>query len=592
VAQSGAKVIAFDMLFPGPRDGDEEFAAALEKYGDRVIIGCNIQESQSEQDERNPTAAPSQSLIPGDGGLFDPRVGFVNFRPDLDGKVRAARYRTTLLEGGSQAPREGDPEIFSLAARMAQKFGKGDLIPKDSVGHLFRYSDQVHPVSLAPIFVPELWKAPPYRGGELFKDKIVLVGPFGNWAKDELDTPLGLRPGPQIHLSALNALLRNDYLRESSASESLALILTGGLVAWLLGQLVAGAVLRLVLLLVGVAGYVGLAFLLYNLRGFYPILLSPVLALSLSGAAWAGLERLLEVFERMRLRSTLEKYVSRDVVKEVLDNPASFLNTLGGSRKKIAVLFSDVRSFTSLTENAVPEVLVGQLREYFTAMVHIVFTELGTLDKFIGDAVMAHWGSATTRGEAQDARSAVSAGLEMLRQIPKLNETWKARGLPAFNVGIGINHGEAICGNLGSDEKQEFTAIGDAVNVASRMESATKTYHVRLLIGEGTAALVRDHFTLRTVDQVIVSGKTQPVEIFTVIDTQGGAPVPAWLAPYEAGIQLYRRKQFAEAERSFAQAAALDSEDWLIQEYLRRTRELQAEPPPPDWDGVFTMKSK
>ncbi len=594
LAAAGAKVIAFDMMFPTPREGDEQFRAALDRHPDRVIVGATFDERQDERGQMPLLVPPAPSLIPLETGGLDPRVAFVNFRADVDGRVRRALYRTTLLEYSFLPPQQGDPEFYSLAARMAEKGGYAHLLPKTHQPVAFRLSREVNPFSIYEIFVPQFWESPRYASGAVFKDKIVLIGPYGNWSKDTLATPQGMQPGPQIHLGALNAVLRNDFLRESTQAQDIATVLLAGLAAILLGALVTNVVLRSVLLLLTVALGFALALGAFNSVGYLPLLLSPMLTLVSSGFTYIGLERLLEYRERMRVRRTLERYVSKDVVKEVLDNPQSYLNTLGGERRRITVLFSDVRGFTATTENADPAALVKQLNEYFTEMVRIVFAHVGTLDKFMGDAVMATWGVITSRGEKMDASQAVSAGLDMLRALAKLNAGWQARGIEPMKIGLGINHGDAICGNLGSeDSKQEVTAIGDAVNLASRLEGATKEFHVDLLIGDKTAELVTDTFVLRTVDLLKVKGKSKPVEVFTVLDFRDpSTPEPAWLAPYENGVRQYRHREFAEAEQSFLQAAGGAPDDWLIQEYLRRIRLYQAEPPAPEWDGVHTMTSK
>ena len=346
-------------------------------------------------------------------------------------------------------------------------------------------------------------------------------------------------------------------------------------------------------LLLGATGaYWAIVQQIFNRTGFEFSLLGPTLSMLGSGLTWSAYVQTLDQFEKRRIRRTLERYVSKDVVKEVLDNPASYLHTAGGARKKIAILFSDIRGFTALTEVADEAKLVTQLNEYFTEMVRIVFSHDGTLDKFIGDAVMAHWGGIITHGESRDACHAVSTALEMLRKLVQLNAGWKTRGMHELRIGLGVNYGQAICGNLGSEEKFEFSAIGDEVNLASRLEGATKEFGVDLLIGESAAPLVSDRFLLRTVDLLKVSGKTHPVQVFTALGERKDTPEPAWLAPYEEGVRLYRKRSFAEALERFEAAARADSGDGLIREYLRRCREYVANPPGPEWDGVVAMTTK
>jgi adenylate cyclase len=300
----------------------------------------------------------------------------------------------------------------------------------------------------------------------------------------------------------------------------------------------------------------------------------------------------LDRLEKARMRRTFERYVSRDVVKELLDNPEGWLNTLGGVRKKITVLFSDVRGFTTMTESADAAQLVAQLNEYFTDMVRIVFEHNGTLDKFIGDAVMAHWGSIVTEGEKTDAVRAVASALEMQRALVRLNQQWKPRGMLELHFGIGINHGEAIVGNLGSEEKREVSAIGDPVNLASRLEGVTKTYHIEICLGENVEPLVRDDFIIRSLDLIVVKGKTKPVEVFTVIGERNGAAPPPWLARHEEAMRAYRKGAFADAANAWREVLAQAPNDGVAQLFLERCAELQVHPPEGEWRGVFEMTSK
>jgi adenylate cyclase len=442
--------------------------------------------------------------------------------------------------------------------------------------------------------VESIWEKPPYNSGALFKDKIVLIGAAGNVAEDRLQTPFGAALGPTIHLSAINAALNRDFLHETSRAANLALILAAGALAWLLCAGIRKPLVRLVVLSGALAAYYGVVQWLFNATGFFPVLLSPLLALGTSGIAWSVWEQVLDLRDKARLRRTFERYVSRDIVKELLDNPQSYLNTLGGQRKQVTVLFSDVRGFTTITESGDEQALVAQLNEYFNEMVNIVFRHHGTLDKFIGDAVMAQWGGIVTEGEKEDALRAVTTAVEMRKTLVRLNEDWARREMIELKFGIGVNQGQAIVGNLGCDAKMEVSLIGDAVNTASRFEGMTKQFHVDLLIGETVARLVREKFIVRSVALSQPKGKTKPVEIFTVLDERGaGTTEPAWLADYEEGVRQFRAREFAAAISSFESALRENPGDWLIEHYyLEQCRGFVANPPPPDWTAVDVMTSK
>jgi adenylate cyclase len=340
--------------------------------------------------------------------------------------------------------------------------------------------------------------------------------------------------------------------------------------------------------------YIAVGWIAYNQFSLMILMVTPILSFVGSGAACMVYQFIHESLEKARTRATLEKYVSQNVVKEMLDS-ADFEQSLGGQRLPCTILFSDIRGFTTLTESADSHQLVAQLNEYLTEMVECVFRNHGTLDKFIGDAVMAVWGNAASQGARQDAIDAVQTSLEMLEALEKLNAHWRANNVQELEIGIGLNHGEVIVGNMGSPKRQEFTVIGDAVNLASRLEGTTKQYQLPIVIGEEVAALVDDHFILQKVDLIQVKGKTRPVRSFTVLESTAkplSAEEQAGLAAYHRGIEAYLNSQFEVAIGHFAKSRESFQRNRLAELYIERCKELLAKPPAPGWDGVFILKSK
>jgi adenylate cyclase len=595
---AGASAVVFDITFSSDREGDEEFAAALEKHKDDVVIGSNlvmVQQIGTEAGDLHNTPyhdVPSPTLLDSAEGQ-DTRVGFVNVRADEDGVVRGVQYRTSLLEyfGLPQTPES--PDLFSLVSRGLQQSGHGDLVPNTKDELRIRYVRDPMSRSLYEIFVDRFWKSPVYKNGEVFRDKIVIVGAAGNDSTDRLTTPHGVMLGPVLHISALDAALRQRFLHPTSPLTDLLSMAIAGALAWILGTIIKRPLRRLITVAGMVLGFFAACQFAANSFDLLPILLSPLLVFTGSSLTWFTWEQAIDRAEKTRIRRTLERYVSKDVVKEVLDNPQSFLNSLNGERRPATVLFSDVRGFTTVTESADPAALVSQLNEYFREMVKIVRIEQrGTLDKFIGDAVMAHWGSIVTEGREADARCAVATALRMREVLARLNEDWRARGMHHFAIGIGVNHGEVIVANLGSDEKMEVSVIGDAVNLASRLEGVTKPYHVDICLGESVASLVRDAFVLRSLDLITVKGKTKPVETFTVLSQRNGSGEPPWLAAHEEATRLYRKGDFTAAEARFREVLAQQPGDGLAELMIERCQALQADPPEGPWTGVYEMKSK
>jgi adenylate cyclase len=216
------------------------------------------------------------------------------------------------------------------------------------------------------------------------------------------------------------------------------------------------------------------------------------------------------------MRRTLERYVSRDIVHQLVDNPATFKASLGGATRPVTILFSDIRDFSGLTVNTEAHELVAQLNEYLTAMVDCVFRNGGTLDKFIGDAVMAVWGNTTTQGAQEDTLSAVHAAFAMRKELERLNTRWRERGSTELQIGIAVNHGDVVVGNIGSPQRMEYTVIGDAVNLTARLQGLTKKVGTGLIVGETAAALVRDHFEVEPLGEFELAGQRQPVKAFSV----------------------------------------------------------------------------
>ena len=275
--------------------------------------------------------------------------------------------------------------------------------------------------------------------------------------------------------------------------------------------------------------------------------------------------------------------------------PPPGLDLPQGVRMPATVLFSDIVGFTSLTENADPEPLVKQLNEYLSRMTAAVFQHGGTLDKFIGDAVMAVWGNVRSHGPAEDARMAARAALRMRHELRVLNQGWHEQGIAPFAIGIGINQGMVVVGNIGSQEKADPTVIGDAVNLASRLEGLTRIYGIDIILGPTATEFVREEFYLRPVARVLVKGKKEPVEISTLVGSRNDHLDPEYLRQlenYERGFRKFRERDFAGAKLLFSRFLVAYPDDYLAKLYLERTLQYEGTPPPAEWNAVekFTRK--
>ncbi|HJT79566.1 MAG TPA: adenylate/guanylate cyclase domain-containing protein, partial [Chthoniobacterales bacterium] len=442
--EAGARLVMFDMIFDRPNDGDPAFAAALEKYKDRVVLGLNLDIGMA-----TPIIMPNTQLIP-PPQQADDRVGFINFWPEpIDGKVRGAFFHRSEREIAGYDAFQGDEIFTSFVARAMSKMGHAKDVPDDLNYRLIRFGPVTAypPVELWKIFFPPTWNSPQFRGGEFFKGKVVIVGDSSQIGHDVVATPLGpSTPGPALHLHAMAAAIGHEYLAMTPTKVAFLLVCLGGLAACGFITFVRRPLVGFLGLVGGAILYLVVARVLYDSRGFFLIAVPVLSAFTLSGITALGFDYALERLEKLRTRRTLERYVSKNLVKEILDNPDSYYHSLLGVRVPATMLFSDIIGFTTLSEKADPEELVKHLNEYLTKMTAVIFEHGGTLDKFIGDAVMAVWGNVHSYGVTEDAKRAVRAAYGMRLALKTLNDSWREQGRMGLGMGVGINQGEVIVG--------------------------------------------------------------------------------------------------------------------------------------------------
>ena len=277
-------------------------------------------------------------------------------------------------------------------------------------------------------------------------------------------------------------------------------------------------------------------------------------------------------------------------MSSVLSNPDQL--HLGGTKREVTVFFSDIKGFTTISEQFEPEVLVGIVNEYLTAMTDIVMQNEGTLDKYVGDAIVAYFGAPIDQPD--HARRACETALQMREKLAELNTKWLAEGKPELDFRVGINTGQVIIGNIGSEKRFDYTMIGDEVNLGSRLEGANKQYGTNLMISESTFAAIQSSFDTRELDVVRVKGKHEPVRVYELLARPGKLSQIGkdLMAPYNKGLELYRLRKFTEAKTEFDKALAIYAEDGPSKTYLERCLVLRDSRPPEGWDGVFEMKVK
>jgi adenylate cyclase len=367
----------------------------------------------------------------------------------------------------------------------------------------------------------------PMLNPSLFKDKIVFIGLTASGLLDILNTPFGegIMPGMQLHASMADSVLSNRFIRPASDGSRIwstaGSAMLVGLMAALLPYIAAAAGTLLV-----VSGWTWYSVHAFR-DGLWLNMSQPLLGSAIALFAGTAYQYFVEGAEKRVVKKLFGRYVSKDVYQQLISNPD--LAELGGKRREMTVLFSDIRGFTTVTEKGDPEELVAQLNEYFSKMVAVVFRHHGTVDKFVGDMVMALFGAPLD--DPDHAEHAVAAAVEMVKELAELNRKWAAEGRVKLDIGVGVNSGGMIAGNIGSSSIMSYTVIGDNVNLGSRLESLNKDYATRIIISDATRSLLRDTYTIRPLGDVVVKGKTRPVAIFEVV-----VPSPLESAPEEAKV--------------------------------------------------------
>lgn len=426
---------------------------------------------------------------------------------------------------------------------------------------------------------------------EFIKDRIFVLGATAIGVYDLRVTPLEENyPGVETHVNVLANLMSQNFLK-THPKEFLIMVLSllclGIGVSFLLNYV--GALSGLFTTAMIIVGLVAFDWFFLFKKGIVAGIVFPIMEVSFIYIAMTFVKYFTEERKKKYLRATFSKYVSPAIVDEILKDPENI--QLGGRKQKMSVFFSDVRGFTTISEKLDPQVLASVLNEYLTPMTYIVFNNKGTLDKYMGDAIMAFFGAPIFFED--HAKYACRCALQSIDKLKELQEAFRKRGLPVIDIGIGINTYEMSVGNMGSDIVRSYTVMGDGVNLGSRLEGINKEYGTRIIISEFTFNEIKNDFTCREVDWVRVKGKLQPIKIYELISEGPTNELQrSNINLYNEGYSLYRELRFQEALDRFQKALSINPEDPVSKLYVERCLEYLAEAPPANWDGVFVMKTK
>ncbi len=643
LAASKPAAVAFDILFTEPRskESDKYLADAARDFPNLITGAKRAEEGVGEPAAGKTLTQPFTSIegdisniFGSDQALFPiqplrarSQFGFVDSDPSSGDGIR--RYQPLMMRVGQTVY----PSLTLQALLFHLGAGSGDvhvalgeylvlrgrdqltrMIPIDKHGRMlinyraddryaqhFSYAKLMHQLGRTHI-QGEKWpeEYPALEG------KIVFVGQTAVGLSDFGPSPLSSNaPLVLTHVNAIGNILNHEFLTMLEPFDDYTPGQWPRHHTWLLGVwfvLAWGTLLALsqsgVLVSLAVPGVLAA---LYGLGAHVVFFTGSVLvplAWPLIGFvvvhAGAGVLRWVEDRQsRQNIREIFATYVSPSVLEKLLSDPENI--QLGGARKAVTIFFSDIRDFTAISEGGDEQTLVAQLNEYFEKMVDCITVRNGTLHKYIGDAIMALWGDIISTSAELDASQAVAAAVEMRKALSGLNEGWKRRGIRPVKIGMGLNHGVVCVGNIGAPQRKEFTAIGDAVNLASRLEGVTKQFGTDLIISDSVLSLIGDAAYCRTIGQLVVKGKSQPVGTYEVLGLKGDENLrfsPEWLQVYEASYQCFCGQDFEQASNGFAQCQNLEPGDKATELYLRLCNEYLMEPPELHWRGEIKLDSK
>lgn len=627
--EAGAKAIGVDVIFDQPdkygTKEDDELARVLNTYGNIVLVGKMLR--SFERGSYSTVIPPYEKFM-----TSKTRWGLVSLEADLDGFYRRyiigdthndslySSFAAELYKLYTDQPdamlesREDDFQLgnliipkYDMHSMLVNFIGPAYSFPNYSFDNIldtedFDLLEDYDLDAFDDPGDPEAGITPGLKYSGLLKDKIVLIGSTMQELHDNFPTPFlesttaeGINakvemPGVEIHANALLTMLQKRFLKRAPmlfhwGNILLALLITFLVTRYLPTLWSAAAVLS------GFVGFFFIALYLFTNHNMIVDMVPPTLIVSFAYVGHILHHYLQTQQEKKMLRGAFAQYVPEKVVQDIVANPEKL--QLGGEERVVTVMFSDVAGFTTISEKLTPKELVVLLNEYLTAMTNIVLEHNGIIDKYEGDAIMAEFGVPVPYEDHPQVACRVA--LRMQEKLRELREKWKNEGKPELEARIGINTGEVIVGNMGSETVFDYTVMGDHVNLGSRLEGANKQYGTFIMISEFTHEYVKNDFYTRPLDLIRVKGKNKPIEVFELI-AERTQPLSSgyleMLSVYKQGMEAYRQRRWSAAIQFFEHCLSLVPDDPPSRLYRKRCLEFKVNDPGEEWDGVFTMTTK
>lgn len=599
IMAAGAKCLVIDIRYgndPERLRGDTNLAEVIQKYAPAIIVGSEVQN----QEDQAFVAGPPLSIIPDDflDNTQHEAVGLTSIFGDEDGIFRRGIYRfsnndlySMMWAGTEHAATLGDfgkDVVFpSLSARAATVMGYESNLPPVSVRPRIRFTGSPGTFvmnSIAQILDPVEYKSRWLDTGRL-KGKLVLVGPHNSLFQDKHETPFGTMPGPEFHLNLINAAIQGEFIEDTTYEMDQLLVLGMGLLTILLSVLMKKYILRFFLGLALSAAYVGFVWWQFNYNDFLIGSVGvPLLLLNFTNIITMACQSIWTYADKREFEGTMSHYFSKAVLDEVVANPGS----LKPQSAEITLLLTDLRNSTPLAERLGPGGMFKLLNEIFEAQTDAIMDQEGQLEHFLGDQFLSYWGA--PKPQPDGPNQALRAARELIVRMEKVKEIQAPNVKEIFGYGVALHRGSALVGNKGSEKKMEYGLVGDTINEAARIEALTKYYGTQLLVSEEIFKQLTEPGKHRLVDRVIVKGKSEPVVLYELEQSNSLPNFPAIAAEFESVLAEYTDGNFAEAKPKF-QKLIDEFNDGPSKVMVDRCNELIAEPRE-NWVGVWKMENK
>lgn len=618
LTQAGARAIIFDIEFIETStlitEDDFDFRDAIKQAGNVILAGKIAYEAGR-------YGVQQELLLKPNTFFLDDSVawgwGIVNSFEDRDGFLRqyflflqheSQVYYPLAIEAYKliarptipvEANRTGDE--FILGERRIPKIEANTMMinysgPPGEAFRTYSYANILDDANFDLVDQEDTDVFENHLELQTFKDKIVFIGAMAEELHDKKFTPFFSYKGEHVkmagvetHAHALSTIMRGDFIQKIDPFVDFIILVLFILLATTsiiyLKPLHATLLIVVEIVLLNLGGY-----LAFSHRGVIVDVTTPLLGILLCYVSGLIYNIFTERREKFRIRRIFQHYMSPAIVTKMIDSGR--LPEFGGERRELTVLFSDIRKFSSFSEKHEPEFVVNRLSDYLSQMVDIIFTNSGTLDKFVGDEIMALFGAPYYF--ADHAERACIAALEMIQRLRHMQKQWKAENAENFDIGIGINSGNALVGNLGSEQIFDYTVIGNEINLGARLEGANKVYQTSILISDNTYNYIKDKFVAREIDYVRVVGIHKPVRVYELRSVE---PLPKIeeeliLETFKEALAMYRTHRWGEALKTFRRILRHYPADGPSLLYTVRCLDFLENPPAADWDGVHDLAQK